>query len=249
MPLDADQRLRRTRLLEAAVVFSFGVAPHLLGAFGWLFVFGETEGGAPTSAGFEFEMLSHIVYSVGMIAAVLWIMRGAAESWADFGFRAPNVPVEIAVGVGLFLASYAAYYALSMGVYGLSWIVDPAWLDWGAHAGGFETGAIATPAGTLALPLILLLSLSNATAEQLVIVSYGLTRAVSLVGRRKVAAVVVIGLFSAYHAYQGAYGVVGAASFGVLCATYFLRYRRIGPCIVAHVLGDAVPYGLAYLGV
>ncbi len=237
---------RRELVLELLVVFLIGVFPHIVNGAFWLFFLGHEMGGEPVSDGFAAQSVAHIVGCIAIIAAVLWIMHKAPEPWSAFGFLRVRRVVDVLIGLGLYIGSYIAYIFVSWGLYAVAEFFGWWWLvDWGSHAGGFESGAIATPSGALVWPLILGVAFFNATAEQLVITGYGLSRLTTLIERRGVVLAIAVTCFASYHAYQGPYGLVNAVIFGIIFGTYFLRSRRLYPCLVAHFLGDLVPYMLA----
>jgi membrane protease YdiL (CAAX protease family) len=49
-------------------------------------------------------------------------------------------------------------------------------------------------------------------------------------------------LRGSYHLYQGFGGFIGNAIMGVIFGLLFLRWRRVGPMIIAHTLIDAVAF-------
>ncbi|WP_117211155.1 CPBP family intramembrane glutamic endopeptidase [Allorhizocola rhizosphaerae] len=109
---------------------------------------------------------------------------------------------------------------------------------------GFNTTVV--PAGLpdvwWAVPVLILAAAQNAVLEEVIVVGYLVTRLRELAW--SVPAVVVASalLRGSYHLYQGFGAFVGNAVMGVVFALVYLRYRRIGPLIVAHTLLDVVAF-------
>ena len=49
-------------------------------------------------------------------------------------------------------------------------------------------------------------------------------------------------LRGSYHLYQGFGGFLGNAAMGVVFALFFMRFRRVGPLVIAHTVLDAVAF-------
>jgi membrane protease YdiL (CAAX protease family) len=93
-----------------------------------------------------------------------------------------------------------------------------------------------------AVPVLILSAVQNAVLEEIIVVGYLVTRLRQL--RWSVPAVVAASavLRGSYHLYQGFGGFIGNAVMGVVFALVFLKWRRIGPLIVAHTLLDVVAF-------
>ncbi len=109
---------------------------------------------------------------------------------------------------------------------------------------GFNTTVV--PAGLpdvwWAVPVLLLAAAQNAVLEEIIVVGYLVTRLREL-GWGVPAVVAASALLrGSYHLYQGFGAFVGNAVMGVVFALVYLRYRRIGPLIVAHTLLDVVAF-------
>lgn len=93
-----------------------------------------------------------------------------------------------------------------------------------------------------AVPVLILSALQNAVLEEVIVVGYLVTRLRQL--RWSIPAVVAASavLRGSYHLYQGFGGFIGNAAMGVVFALVFLKWRRIGPLIVAHTLLDVVAF-------
>jgi uncharacterized protein len=93
-----------------------------------------------------------------------------------------------------------------------------------------------------AVPVLILSALQNAVLEEIIVVGYLVMRLRQL--RWRIPAVVAASaiLRGSYHLYQGFGGFIGNAVMGVVFALVFLRWRRIGPLIIAHTLLDVVAF-------
>jgi membrane protease YdiL (CAAX protease family) len=93
-----------------------------------------------------------------------------------------------------------------------------------------------------AVPVLVLAAAQNAILEEVVVVGYLLTRLRQL-GWAAPASVAASALLrGSYHLYQGFGGFLGNAAMGVVFALFFLRYRRVGPLVVAHTILDVVAF-------
>jgi uncharacterized protein len=109
---------------------------------------------------------------------------------------------------------------------------------------GFNTNVSAAGLPHLwwAVPVLVLSAIQNAVLEEVIVVGYLVTRLRQL--RWSIPAVVASSalLRGSYHLYQGFGGFAGNAIMGVVFALVFLKWRRVGPLIVAHSLLDIVSF-------
>ena len=90
--------------------------------------------------------------------------------------------------------------------------------------------------------MLVLAAVQNAALEEVVVVGYLMTR-LQQVGWRT--PLVVAGsalLRGSYHLYQGFGAFVGNAVMGVVFSLVYLRWRRVGPLVVAHTILDVVAF-------
>ena len=91
-------------------------------------------------------------------------------------------------------------------------------------------------------PVLVLSALQNGLLEEVLVTGYLLTRLRKL-GVNPIACIAISAtLRGSYHLYQGFGGFIGNAIMGVIFGVLFLRWRRVGPMIVAHTLIDAVAF-------
>jgi membrane protease YdiL (CAAX protease family) len=91
-------------------------------------------------------------------------------------------------------------------------------------------------------PILLLSALENGLLEEVLVTGYLLTRLRKLGVRPRYAIAISATLRGSYHLYQGFGGFIGNAVMGVIFGTFFLRWRRATPMIIAHTLIDAVAF-------
>ena len=92
------------------------------------------------------------------------------------------------------------------------------------------------------IPVLVGYALMNGVLEEVVIVGYFFTRLRQAgwgVAAVLIASAVVRG---AYHLYQGFGGGIGNLVMGLVFGLAYLRWRRVGPLVAAHVLLDLVAF-------
>jgi membrane protease YdiL (CAAX protease family) len=92
------------------------------------------------------------------------------------------------------------------------------------------------------IPVLLLSALQNGLLEEVLVTGYLLTRLRKLGVNPAAAIAISATLRGSYHLYQGFGGFIGNAIMGVIFGVLFLRWRRVGPMIIAHTLIDAVAF-------
>lgn len=231
-------------LCEIVVVLLLGVAPHLLQAIVFLLY---RDAGVSRSAGhgsFILQTVVHTASAITIIAVMLWIMHKASPGWSSFGFKR-FMPMDLLAPFGIYIVGYVAFLPVAVCV---STVMHYLGTDPNALA-PMESGALAPPMTHLDVALVFPMSLTNATAEQLVITAYLVSRLPVVLGSRYrfLAPVIATLCFSSYHAYQGTIAIAYTLIYGSVFTWFFYRFRRILPCILAHTLLDIVPFVTAWL--
>ena len=147
-------------------------------------------------------------------------------------------------GLGVFLASFTggnlywlyATYGVIGGI-GLGWVLTAFHL-------GFNLNVVAEslPDVWWRIPVLILSALQNGLVEEVLVIGFLLRRLDQLGFRNSRAIAISATLRGSYHLYQGFGGFIGNAIMGVIFGVLFLRWRRVGPMIVAHTLIDAVAF-------
>jgi membrane protease YdiL (CAAX protease family) len=152
-----------------------------------------------------------------------------------------NAPAGPAIGLDRrrpgFDLGGGALLALGIGVPGLG-------LYFGARELGLNTQVQASGLtdNWWTIPVLVLSALQNAALEEVVVIGYLFTRLRQLGWQW----VMIIGLSAlvrgSYHLYQGFGGFAGNLVMGVLFGLVYLRWRRVGPLVVAHTLLDITAF-------
>jgi uncharacterized protein len=92
------------------------------------------------------------------------------------------------------------------------------------------------------IPILVLKAIENAISEEVIVVGYFTTRLRELGWRDNRAIGASALLRGSYHLYQGVGGFVGNAIMGVVFASFYKRYGRVTPLIIAHSILDVVSF-------
>jgi membrane protease YdiL (CAAX protease family) len=136
-----------------------------------------------------------------------------------------------------FDVGFGALIALAIGVPGLG-------LYLGARALGLNTQVQASGLTDTwwTIPVLVLSAAQNAVLEEVIMIGYLFTRLRQLAWRLPVIIVVSALVRGSYHLYQGFGGFVGNAIMGAIFGLIYLRWRRVGPLVVAHTLLDVAAF-------
>lgn len=116
---------------------------------------------------------------------------------------------------------------------------------------GYSTEVVPTTLEHLwwEVPVLLLYSLANAVAEEVVVVGYCITRLRQLGTSPWLAVLAMALLRGSYHLYQGFSAGGGNVVMGLLFGWVFLKYGKVWPLVAAHFFIDAVAFvGYSALG-
>jgi membrane protease YdiL (CAAX protease family) len=152
-----------------------------------------------------------------------------------------NAPAGRTIGFDLtrprFDLGFGALIAVVIGIPGLGLYAL-------ARALGFNTEVQASGLGDQwwTIPVLILSAAQNALLEEVVVIGYLFTRLRQLAWN----AVAIIALSAiirgSYHLYQGIGGFVGNLIMGVIFGLIYLRWKRVGPLVVAHTLLDIAAF-------
>jgi membrane protease YdiL (CAAX protease family) len=155
--------------------------------------------------------------------------------------RLTNPPAGRAIGLDRrrpgFDVGFGALVALGIGVPGLSLYLGARALDLNTQV---QASALADNWWTV--PVLVLSALQNALLEEVVVIGYLFTRLRQLGWGW----VLIIGLSAlvrgSYHLYQGFGGFAGNLIMGVIFGLIYLRWKRVGPLVIAHTLLDVTAF-------
>ena len=172
--------------------------------------------------------LAGIALALVPVALALHLLSRDGVKPAALGIARGYLPGAALRGLGL---------AALVGVPGLAFYLA-------ARGLGLNTSVAAANLAPVwwAVPVLVLAAVQNAVLEEVVMLSYlltrwrqaGLTPLVAIVG-----SAVIRG---SYHLYQGFGGFVGNIAMGLLFGWLYTRRPRVGPMVVAHTILDVVAF-------
>jgi membrane protease YdiL (CAAX protease family) len=92
------------------------------------------------------------------------------------------------------------------------------------------------------IPVLILSAAQNALLEEVVIVGYLFTRLRQLAWSPVAIVALSAVIRGSYHLYQGIGGFIGNLIMGVIFGLIYLRWKRVGPLVVAHTLLDITAF-------
>ena len=173
--------------------------------------------------------LANIAFAFVPVLLVLYLLgRTHRSAGAVVGFDLRRPRFDLGAGVVL---------AAAIGIPGLG-------LYLGARALGLNTDVQASGlAGAWwTIPVLVLSAFQNAALEEVVMIGFLFTRLRQLAWQPWVVLLVSAGIRGSYHLYQGFGGFVGNLIMGLVFGLVYLRWRRVGPLVVAHTLLDVVAF-------
>ena len=247
-PTDAPELSRRDRvLLRWEIIAVFAVSLGASGLYAFISLIGSLtaqvslHSQSVTLNGTQapgrplldlFLQLDSLASGVGPVILALYLLAragtGPADGMASIGLDFTQPLRDFLRGAGL-----AAFIGFSgLGLYLI------------AYKLGIAVNVVAEglPDVWWRFPVLILSALQNGLLEEVLVTGYLLTRLRKL-GVNPIAAVAISAcLRGSYHLYQGFGGFIGNAIMGVIFGVLFLRWRRVGPMIIAHTLIDAVAF-------
>lgn len=92
------------------------------------------------------------------------------------------------------------------------------------------------------IPVLAGLAVMNGVLEEVVMLAFLFTRLAQLRWRPWQIVALSAVIRGAYHLYQGFGGGLGNLVMGLVFGLFYLRWRRVGPLVVAHVILDLVSF-------
>ena len=174
----------------------------------------------------SYQLAGVVFPLVPALLALYLLQRTANRHVVGFDLRRPRFDVgwgfALAAGIGIpGLALYVAARA-----FGLNTNVSPANL-----AENWWT-----------VPVLVATAAMNAILEEVVIVGFWFVRSRQLGWPLWVVVLGSAVVRGSYHLYQGFGGFVGNLVMGVVFGLAYLRFKRVGPLVVAHFLLDLVAF-------
>jgi membrane protease YdiL (CAAX protease family) len=92
------------------------------------------------------------------------------------------------------------------------------------------------------VPVLIISAAQNALLEEVIVIGFLFARLRQLGWRLGVIIAASAALRGCYHLYQGFGGFAGNAIMGVVFGLIYLRWKRVGPLVVAHTLLDITAF-------
>jgi membrane protease YdiL (CAAX protease family) len=92
------------------------------------------------------------------------------------------------------------------------------------------------------IPVLILSAMENAVLEEVVMIGYLFTRLRQLAWNTAAIIALSAVIRGSYHLYQGIGGFIGNLIMGVIFGLIYLRWKRVGPLVVAHSLLDITAF-------
>jgi membrane protease YdiL (CAAX protease family) len=92
------------------------------------------------------------------------------------------------------------------------------------------------------IPVLILSAAQNALLEEVVVIGYLFTRLRQLAWSPLAIVALSAVIRGSYHLYQGIGGFIGNLIMGVIFGLIYLRWKRVGPLVVAHTLLDIAAF-------
>jgi membrane protease YdiL (CAAX protease family) len=175
-----------------------------------------------------YQLLGIVVSLVPVLLAIHLLARDHERPLAVLGLDRRRLGFDIGSGVGL---------AALIGIPGLG-------LYLAARALGINATVVAEalPHVWWAVPVLVASAVQNALLEEVVVVGYLLTRLRDLRWRTPTAIVTSAVIRGSYHLYQGFGAFLGNAIMGLVFGTFYRRFGRVTPLVIAHSILDIVSF-------
>jgi len=214
--------------LEIIAVLCIGVVPDTFNALmGFINPSSEPASVVET-------MLFLVVRGTYVSIPVLYLMWRSNEGWAPFGV----VPVrwfDPAIALPLLMIDMLFYYS--------GWCVFAMVLPMESEGAAEHSEGLFEYAMTpIHYVLLIIGSVFNGFAEELVMRGYLIPRLGRVLGSWWSAMVLSSVLFAGYHLYQGVWGAGTVLVTGLIFGSCFILTRRLWPVVIAHILADIVAF-------
>lgn len=173
--------------------------------------------------------LANIAFALVPVLLVLYLLsRQHPRPGQRIGFDLRRPGFDVWTGVVI---------AAGIGIPGLG-------LYLGARALGLNTDVQASGlAGAWwTIPVLVLSAAQNSILEEVIMIGYLYTRLGQLQWRLPVILLTSALIRGSYHLYQGFGGFAGNLIMGVIFGLIYLKWKRVGPLVVAHTLLDVAAF-------
>lgn len=211
--------------IEVAVVLTVAVVPDIVNA-----ILGAFDPHPPSDI--VRQSIGVIDRSVRVGAAILFIMWRCGQQWSEFGIKPIRWFRDPAAGLLIYLFAELLFIAT--------------FASGGRSPFGFSAlpaeHVVDRPTDVTTWVLVVVVGVLNGFAEELAMRGFLIPRLCRLCGSTFVAVLVTTLLATLYHVYQSGWGIYSAALFNIAAGISFAATRRLWPVVIAHMLGDIVPF-------
>jgi membrane protease YdiL (CAAX protease family) len=127
--------------------------------------------------------------------------------------------------------------AVAVGLPGLGLYVGARELGWNTQV---QASGLAEHWWTI--PVLILSAAQNAVVEEVIMIGFLFTRFSQLEWRVPIVVAASAAMRGGYHLYQGFGGLLGNLIMGVVFGLVYLRWKRVGPLVVAHAALDIAAF-------
>jgi membrane protease YdiL (CAAX protease family) len=175
----------------------------------------------------DWRLWGVVVQVLVLALPVAAFLRRRGWRWSDMS--EPVAWQDVVRGAGVWFYTTLTYYGLRLAL----------WLAW-PHSS--TEAFVMQVSGAFSWTPMLAAAILDPIAEELLWLGY----IMNALRHRGIwfAAFVSIGLRTMVHAYQGPLALVAVFPIGVLFTRYYVRTRRLGPVIVAHIIQDVLAFVL-----
>ncbi len=185
----------------------------------------------PTPVIYSTQGLNGIVfYELFALSLIGWFLSRRGWTFRDVHLNFSWA--QCGGGILLVIASHLLFILCSS-------VVEASFAETESFSQGYPQQVLA-----MSLTSIVMLSLVNGFYEEILVVGYVVEVLQKMIGVSG-AVLVSVGLRVLYHLYQGPYAIIDILPLGVLLAYVYVRWRKLGPLIMAHSIMDL--YGLLAL--
>ncbi|AZG46890.1 CPBP family intramembrane glutamic endopeptidase [Gordonia insulae] len=176
---------------------------------------------------FARQLMSAIrLFAIGALGIYLLWRSGIGLQRVGLGRWSPRRDVPVGLGLAALiglpgLALVAIARALGMNAHLVPSEVDGVWWRW---------------------PILILIAIGNAAAEEIIVVAYFITRLRQLGTSENTSLAASAVLRGGYHLYQGVGAGLGNIVMGLVFGRFFQITSRVWPLVIAHALIDIVAF-------
>jgi membrane protease YdiL (CAAX protease family) len=224
LPLSPEERRFRVGDLAVLLVVAFG--PMIVASISALWLGRLTASAKAVVPG----LANLVVFELSgliLLAHLLFRQRRSFKS-IGLGFSWRDLPLGVLLVVASYLASAACWLAIAAITSAVA-----------GHAPAAARAPDPLYVGVAGLhALVWAVVLVNPWFEELIMRAYTMSEITALGGSAAVAVAASVGLQILYHLYQGVPRALAMAGGSLVCSLFYLRYRRIMPVILAHLVMD-----------